>query len=157
MFVHHLSCSMAFYSSVTKAMYFHPYDTAVSALLTTPKPLTAWIITNCGKFWKRWEYQTTWSASWEICMQVRKQQENWTWNNRLVPNRERSTSRLYKEIFFSLLICGGRGSILHSRAGVSKLSVKGWIANSLNFACQTVSVTTTQFWHRCTKAAKDNT
>ena len=29
---------------------------------------------NCGKFWKRWEYQTTWSAFWEICMQVRKQQ-----------------------------------------------------------------------------------
>ena len=33
-----------------------------------------WIITNCGKFFKRWEYQTTWPASWEICMQVRKQQ-----------------------------------------------------------------------------------
>ena len=29
---------------------------------------------NTGKFWKRWEYQTTWPASWEICMQVRKQQ-----------------------------------------------------------------------------------
>ena len=29
---------------------------------------------NCGKFFKRWEYQTTWPASWEICMQVRKQQ-----------------------------------------------------------------------------------
>ena len=29
---------------------------------------------DCGKFFKRWEYQTTWSASWEICMQVRKQQ-----------------------------------------------------------------------------------
>ena len=27
-----------------------------------------------GKFWKRWEYQTIWPASWEICMQVRKQQ-----------------------------------------------------------------------------------
>ena len=27
-----------------------------------------------GKFWKRWEYQTTWPASWEVCMQVRKQQ-----------------------------------------------------------------------------------
>ena len=27
-----------------------------------------------GKFWKRWEYQTTWSASWETCMQIRKQQ-----------------------------------------------------------------------------------
>ena len=33
-----------------------------------------WITTNCGKFWKRWEYQTTWPASWEICMQVKKQQ-----------------------------------------------------------------------------------
>ena len=29
---------------------------------------------NCGKFWKLWEYQTTWLASWETCMQVRKQQ-----------------------------------------------------------------------------------
>ena len=29
---------------------------------------------NSGKFWKRWEYQTTWRASWETCMQVRKQQ-----------------------------------------------------------------------------------
>ena len=60
-----------------------------------PKPLTAWITTNCGKFWKRWEYQTTWPASWEICRQVNKQQLEWTWNNRLVPNQERSTSRLY--------------------------------------------------------------
>ena len=33
-----------------------------------------WITINCGKFWKRWEYQTTWPASWEICMQVRIQQ-----------------------------------------------------------------------------------
>ena len=32
------------------------------------------IIINCGKFWKRWEYQTTSPASWEIWMQVRKQQ-----------------------------------------------------------------------------------
>ena len=38
------------------------------------KPLTVWIKANCGKFLKRWEYQTTWPASWEICMQVRKQQ-----------------------------------------------------------------------------------
>ena len=29
---------------------------------------------NCGKFFERWEYQTTWPASWETCMQVRKQQ-----------------------------------------------------------------------------------
>ena len=48
--------------------------TSISALLTMPESLTVWITINCGKFWKRWEYQTTWPASWEICMQVRKQQ-----------------------------------------------------------------------------------
>ena len=48
--------------------------TSISALLTMPKPLTVWITTNCGKFFKRWEYQTTWPASWEICMQVKKRQ-----------------------------------------------------------------------------------
>ena len=48
--------------------------TSISALLTMPKPLIVWITINCGKFWKRWESQTTWSASWEIFMQVRKQQ-----------------------------------------------------------------------------------
>ena len=47
--------------------------TSISALLTMPKPLTVWITTNCGKLWKRWEYQTTWPASWETYMQVRKQ------------------------------------------------------------------------------------
>ena len=48
--------------------------TSISASLTMPKPLTVWITINCGKFRKRWEYQTTWPASWDICMQVRKQQ-----------------------------------------------------------------------------------
>ena len=48
--------------------------TSISALLTMPKPLTVWITINCGKFWKRREYQTTWPASCEICMQVRKPQ-----------------------------------------------------------------------------------
>ena len=47
---------------------------SISALLTTPKPSTVWITINWGKFWKRWEYQTTWPASWEICMQVKKQE-----------------------------------------------------------------------------------
>ena len=46
----------------------------ISAWLTMPKPLTVWITTNSGKLWERWEYQTTWPASWETCMQVRKQQ-----------------------------------------------------------------------------------
>ena len=45
-----------------------------SALLTMPKPLTVWTTKNSGKFLKSWEYQTIWPASWEICMQVKKQQ-----------------------------------------------------------------------------------
>ena len=47
--------------------------TSISALLTMPKP---WLCGSkqTGKVWMRWEYQTTWPASWEICIQVRKQQ-----------------------------------------------------------------------------------
>ena len=57
--------------------------TSTSALLTMPKPLAVWITITNGKFWKRWEYQTTLAASWEICIQVKKQQleqepEQWT-------------------------------------------------------------------------------
>ena len=48
--------------------------TSLSALLAMPKHLTVWIITNCGKFWKRWEYQSILPASWVICKQVKKQQ-----------------------------------------------------------------------------------
>ena len=51
----------------------HSRKTSTSALLTTPKPLTGWITTNCGKFFKRWEHQTTLPSSWEICMQVKNQ------------------------------------------------------------------------------------
>ena len=50
------------------------WKTSISLLLTMLKPLTVWIRINCGKFWKRWEYQTIWPASWETYMQVRKQQ-----------------------------------------------------------------------------------
>ena len=54
-----------------------------------------WMITDCGKFWKRWKYQTTLPASWETCMQVKKQQlepelEQWAGLN-----WERSMPRLY--------------------------------------------------------------
>ena len=50
-------------------------QTYISPLLTMPKPLTVWITINCGKFWKRWEYHTTWPASWDICIQIRKWNE----------------------------------------------------------------------------------
>ena len=50
------------------------------ASLTMLKPLTMWITTDCGKFFKRWEYQTMLPASY---MQVKKQKlepnmEQWT-------------------------------------------------------------------------------
>ena len=54
------------------------------------KPLTMWITTNCGKFFKRWDYQTTLPASCKIGMQVKKQQ--------LEPDKEKQTnSKLGKE------------------------------------------------------------
>ena len=54
------------------------------------KPLTVWITTNYGQFLKRWEYQTTLPLSWEICVQVKKQQ--------LELDKEQQTgSRLGKE------------------------------------------------------------
>ena len=48
-----------------KSIYFYFIDYAKAF---------EWITANSGKFCKRWEHQTTWPASWEIYMQVRKQQ-----------------------------------------------------------------------------------
>ena len=45
---------------------------SISALLTMPKHLTMWITANCGKFFRRWEYQTTLPVSWETYMWVKK-------------------------------------------------------------------------------------
>ena len=60
----------------------HTKKTAFASL-TMPGPLTVQIITHCGKFLRRWEYQNTLSASYETCIQVKKQQlevdmEQWT-------------------------------------------------------------------------------
>ena len=47
--------------TIEKAREFQKNSTTAS--LTMPKPLTEWITTNCGKFFRRWEYQTTLPAS----------------------------------------------------------------------------------------------
>ena len=47
---------------------------STSSSLTALKPFTVWITINCGRFFKRWKYQTTLPASREIYMQVKKQQ-----------------------------------------------------------------------------------
>ena len=51
--------------------------TSTSASLTTLIPLTVWITENCGKFFKRQDYQTTLPAPCKISMEVKKRQ-NWT-------------------------------------------------------------------------------
>ena len=48
--------------------------TCAYASLTAVKHLNVWITANCGKLLKWWENQTTLTASWEMCMQVKKQQ-----------------------------------------------------------------------------------
>ena len=63
-------------------------------LLTMLKPLIVWITINCGKFLKRWEYQTTWPAFWKICMQVKKKQLELDMEQTVSKSRW-STSRLH--------------------------------------------------------------
>ena len=70
---------------------------STSAILTMSKILTVWITTNCGKFWTRWEYQTIWPASWEICMQVRKLQ--------LEPDMEQQTGSKSGQEYVKAVYC----------------------------------------------------
>ena len=60
--------------SLKKTREFHKKKTSIFCFIDYAKHLTVWITTNHEKFWKRWEYQTAGPASWEVCMQVRKQQ-----------------------------------------------------------------------------------
>ena len=57
--------------------------------------MTVWVTTNRGKFFKKWEYQTTLPASWEICMQVKKPQLEQDMEQQSGPNWDRNTSQLY--------------------------------------------------------------
>ena len=54
--------------------YFLGHNFEIRPELTMLQPLAVWITINCGKFYKRWEYQTTLFASWKTCMQVKKQE-----------------------------------------------------------------------------------
>ena len=58
---------------------------------------SVWITRNCEKFLKRREYQTTWPASWEICMQVSKQQ--------LELDMEQQTSSKKEKEFVKAVYC----------------------------------------------------
>ena len=60
-----------------------------------------WITINYGKFWKRWEYQTTWPAFRKICMQVRKQQLELDMEQQTGSKQEKE---YVKPVFVTLLI-----------------------------------------------------
>ena len=56
---------------IKKAREFHKY---IYFCLIDYAKAFVWVTINCGKFFKKWVYQTTWPASWETYIQVRKQQ-----------------------------------------------------------------------------------
>ena len=71
--------------------------TLISALLTMPKPLTVWITVNCVKFWRRWKHQTTWPASWETYMQIRKQHLDLAMEQQTGSNQNGHHQKTYKQ------------------------------------------------------------
>ena len=94
--------------------------TSTSALLTMPKPLTVWITTNSGKLWKRREYQTTWPASWEICMQVKRQQ--------LEPDMEQQTGYKSGKEFVKAVYCH---PAYLTYMGSTSCDMTGWMKHKL--------------------------
>ena len=77
------------------------------------KHLTVCIIANFGKFLNRREYQTTWPASWEICMQVKKQ----------LDMEQQTSSKLGKE-YIKALYC--HSPYLTSMQSMS-CKIPGWM------------------------------
>ena len=88
------------------------------------KPLTVWITTNCAKFLKRWEYQTTLPSSWEICMQVKKQQ--------LEPNVKEWTGSTEGKEYIKAVYC--HPAYLTSMQSISCKMLAGW-STSWNQDC----------------------
>ena len=95
---------------------------STSALLTTLKPLTVWVTANCGKCFKRGEYQITLPASWEICMQVKKQQ--------LERDMEQQTgSKLGKEYVKTVYCYSAYLTYMQSASG----EMPGWMKHKLEW------------------------
>ena len=79
-----------------------------------------WITTNCGKFLKRWEYQNILLASWEICMQVKKQQLE-------MDMKQQTGSKLGKE-YIKVVYC--HPAYLTYLQSIS-CEMPGWMKNKL--------------------------
>ena len=93
-----------------------------------------WITTNSGKFFKRWEKQTTLPASWDNCVQVKKQQLEPD-IKRLIPSWERSTPRLY--IAAPLIYITWNTRLVEAQAGI-KIGRKN--INNLRYADDTTLI-----------------
>ena len=89
-----------------------------------------WITTNCGKFWKRWEYRTTWPASWEICMQVRKQQ--------LELDMEQQTGSKSEKDYVKAVFCHPAYLTFMQRTSGETL---GWMKHELKSRLLEISIT----------------
>ena len=95
-------------------------DFLSTLIFTLPNPLTVWITINCGKFLKRWKYQTTLPACCKICMQVKKQQ--------LEPDMEQQTgSKSGKEYFKAVYYYPAYLSYMQS----TSCEMLGWMKHRL--------------------------
>ena len=126
---------------IEKATEFRKPST--SALLNMPKPLTVWITTNCGKFFKRWEYQTTLPASWETCVQVRKQQleldmEQWT------------SSKLRKEYVKAVYCHPAYSTYMQS----TSWEIPGWMKHKLEIKIARRNINNLRYADDCTLMAE---
>jgi len=107
--------------------------TSTSASLTMWKSLTVWITTSCGKFLKRWEYQTTLPVSWETCMQVKNQQLE-------LDMEQRTGSKLGKEYDKAVYCHPAYLSYMQS----TSCEMPGWMNHKLESRCS---------WFMYTKAS----
>ena len=94
--------------------------TCSSASLTMLKPLSVWITTNCGKFLKRWKYQTSLPVSWETCMQVKKQQ--------LELDMEQETDAKLRKKYFRAIYCL-HAYLTHMQS--TSCEIPGWMKHKL--------------------------
>ena len=111
--------------------------TSISALLTMPKPLTVWITINCGKSERDGNTRPPNLPLEKSVCRPGSNSLNWTWNNRLVPNRKRSTSRLYIVTLLISLLC----RVHHENAGLKEaqagFKIAGRNINNLRYADDT--------------------
>ena len=110
------------------------YNASTSASLTMLKSLAVWITTNCGKFFKIWEYQTILPASWEMCMQVKKQQ----WESDMEQEIASKLGKQYIKAVYCHPVCLTYVEYIMQNAGLNEaqagIKIAGRNINNLRYA-----------------------